>query len=363
MLWGDSMVIIIRDSPAFGIWTIVGLWFVFFGNLHVLIDAKKSAPPNSSTLDFSYLHRVKSSILGEAIRQNILQIVNENKENQEEDAFVEVDLDISSSMIDKNLQDLISSIEESLPKPVSLKLIARANQWNINDATSLLQSIVEASTPPSCRPVEEFKAESKTESISKEDATTAKEVDDTKVVIVDDEKTLKSSEGTNETVIVEEEDEEKKDEDNDDVDIESNLTVVVDTTNDENTTSIDNNETTVDTENIGKEAIEDEDVNEEETAPKFNISISSLDLGWNNLAQLQSQQPQSQEGDGSSSSSSRRRRSSSRQQQKSNKLFLKSLTNLIANKVACPQTLKFPVCGLGPGACRAIGKVSISSLA
>ena len=40
------------------------------------------------------------------------------------------------------------------------------------------------------------------------------------------------------------------------------------------------------------------------------------------------------------------------------KNFLKSLQKLLQSRDKCPQTIRLDRCGLGPGACRAIGKVS-----
>jgi hypothetical protein len=65
------------------------------------------------------------------------------------------------------------------------------------------------------------------------------------------------------------------------------------------------------------------------TEPSF-ATIASLDLGWNDF---------SQNAPGS-------------------KIFLKSLQKLVESGDKCPQTLRLDVCGLGPGACRALGKVS-----
>jgi hypothetical protein len=68
---------------------------------------------------------------------------------------------------------------------------------------------------------------------------------------------------------------------------------------------------------------------ENSTEPSF-ATIASLDLGWNDF---------SQDAHGS-------------------KTFLKSLQKLVESGDKCPQTLRLDICGLGPGACRALGKVS-----
>jgi hypothetical protein len=68
---------------------------------------------------------------------------------------------------------------------------------------------------------------------------------------------------------------------------------------------------------------------EHSTEPSF-ATIATLDLGWNDF---------SQDAPGS-------------------KTFLRSLQKLVESGDKCPHTLRLDVCGLGPGACRALGKVS-----
>jgi hypothetical protein len=60
-------------------------------------------------------------------------------------------------------------------------------------------------------------------------------------------------------------------------------------------------------------------------------SIASLDLGWNDFGG---------------------------EHLPGSKLFLKSLQNLVASRSRCPLTLRLDICGLGPSACRALGKVN-----
>ena len=98
----------------------------------------------------------------------------------------------------------------------------------------------------------------------------------------------------------------------------------------------------------------------------YNITIQSLDLGWNNLGQPQQVASRNNDDDDefgggggmdtTSPSERRRRKRRTQEQHKQSKAFLKSLTKLIESP-SCPQTLRFQVCGLGPSACRAIGKV------
>jgi hypothetical protein len=62
-------------------------------------------------------------------------------------------------------------------------------------------------------------------------------------------------------------------------------------------------------------------------------TVASLDLGWNDFG-----------GENLPGSKS----------------FLKSLQNLVASRNRCPLTLRLDLCGLGPSACRALGKVNRS---
>jgi hypothetical protein len=70
------------------------------------------------------------------------------------------------------------------------------------------------------------------------------------------------------------------------------------------------------------------DDNKNESLPPF--LLQSLDLGWNNLGPDQT----------------------------GSKEFLSSLRRLIELPEKCPRVLRLCKCGLGPAACRAIGKVS-----
>jgi hypothetical protein len=248
-------------------------------------------------LDFSYLHRVKSTMLGDAIRQNLMSLLDE--EAKEDNIDVGVDIDVSASMIGKDLKDLlVSSLEGSYPAPVSIQLTARANQWTMDEAAVLLQSIVETTSGSS----------------EKQEPAEDEQIGTSLLPIVESSVQTDTEIEVNETAI------------------ESNETVI-----DSNETVIDSNEKLVDSNNTTIISMDDNQTatvttTTEEDSASFNISIQSLDLGWKNF------------GQGSSSKSRR------------SKAFLKSLQKLIESKT-CPQTLRFPVCGLGPGACRAIGKV------
>lgn len=74
---------------------------------------------------------------------------------------------------------------------------------------------------------------------------------------------------------------------------------------------------------------EDSNNDEKPTETQSSLVLQSLDLGWNNL------------GPGQTGS----------------KDFLSSLRKLIENPDKCPRVLRLYRCGLGPAACRAIGKV------
>jgi hypothetical protein len=66
----------------------------------------------------------------------------------------------------------------------------------------------------------------------------------------------------------------------------------------------------------------------EPTEPDF-ATVASLDLGWNDLGQ----------------------------ELTGTKGFLKALQKLVESQERCPQTVRLDLCGLGPAACRALGKV------
>jgi hypothetical protein len=95
----------------------------------------------TTNLDLSYLHRTKSSILADAIRATISE---QQQQTLEDDGSI-VDIDISASMIGKDIQDLISSLLDTAHATVvsrKINLTARGNQWRPEDASKLFQAIV-----------------------------------------------------------------------------------------------------------------------------------------------------------------------------------------------------------------------------
>lgn len=79
--------------------------------------------------------------------------------------------------------------------------------------------------------------------------------------------------------------------------------------------------------NMIKSILGEDDVTESSHTPPF--LLQSLDLGWNNLGPDQT----------------------------GSKEFLTALRRLIEDPEKCPRVLRLCNCGLGPAACRAIGKV------
>ena len=209
-----------------------------------------SSQPQLATtkLDFSYLHRVKSSSLAEAIRDEL-----EEKEN---DDVATVEIDISASMIGKDIQEVLSSIEEQ-GSSTTLRLVARQNQWSPSEAATILKALI---------------AEKKSSVSKKAPVVTTTETDEN----VD-------SSGT-------------KAEDIKQVDP---LYEVAETAAYRSTTGF--------------------------------PSIQSLDLGWNELSQ----------------------------DHRGSKMFLKALQKVVEDSNTCPEIIRLDVCGLGPAACRALGKVRV----
>ena len=79
-------------------------------------------------LDLSFLHRVKSSTLVTAIKQTI-------------DKSKEIEIDVSSSLIEKDLREFISLLAKNKAKSITLK--ARSNQWSQQEVAMLLKAITD----------------------------------------------------------------------------------------------------------------------------------------------------------------------------------------------------------------------------
>jgi uncharacterized protein with von Willebrand factor type A (vWA) domain len=216
--------------------------------LLILLCQPSTASSSTTQLDLSYLHRTQSSTLANAIRARL-------SEQQKSDEDIIVDIDISASMIGKDIQDLTSSLEtDGMPSSRKVYLTARGNQWRPDDASKLFQAIVGPEKP--IKEKEEANKEQKEKSVT---GSTEQEAS-----------TEKNSEHNPNDKL--------------------------------------------------------ETAKEVET---LFACIECLDLAWNDF---------SQEHLGS-------------------KAFLKALQNTIQDSRKCPKVLRLDVCGLGPAACRAIGKV------
>lgn len=194
---------------------------------------------SANLLDLSYLHRVKSTTLADAIKEAFGADVQD------------LDIDISSSMIRKDINDLLTALEGR--ESSSVRLAVRRNQWSPDEAATLLNAIV----------------------------------------------------GTDNNT--------RKDEGN------SNPQTKDDSEFNGKTSEKEGNQDPPDTDLI--ESMET-------VAPGF-ASIASLDLSWNDLSH----------------------------NHRGSKNFLKYLQKTIQDSRKCPSILRFDVCGLGPSACRALGKV------
>jgi hypothetical protein len=201
-----------------------------------LLSCQKAISSSAAAkLDLSYLHRTKASAIADAIRETL-------KENQN------VDIDISSSLIGKDVKDLLLSLEGR--ESATIQLAARRNYWSSDEAASLFQAIVGPD-----------KSNEKGKDAKKE------------------ESGLTASKPDEET--------------NQDYDAQKSDTQ-----------------------------------KEEEDSSGF-ASIVSLDLGWNDIGH----------------------------DSRKSKSFLKALQKTVEDPKKCPTVLRFDVCGLGPNACRALGKV------
>eukprot|EP00980_Cylindrotheca_fusiformis_P002708 scaffold627_cov125-Cylindrotheca_fusiformis.AAC.25 len=82
----------------------------------------------ATRLDLSFFHRVKSSNLADAIKSTL-------------DTSEYIEIDISSSLIGKELKDVLSSLTENpADKARSIDLTARSNNWSQKEAATLLEA-------------------------------------------------------------------------------------------------------------------------------------------------------------------------------------------------------------------------------
>jgi hypothetical protein len=264
-------------------------WFILL-LLPLVVCGSTSSSTAQLSLDLSYLHSCPSDDLAVAIRETLTQ-------QQQQEPIV--DIDLTASLIGKNISGILESLKpfdnknegSPLQNPplqttttttttttTFVRLTARRNQWSSEDAIQILNFVLENSP--------------------------------------------------NETITNESSVEEKDDDDSD------NAGAAVVTT----TETDDNNNITID-----KNEEEEEDATKTDgkihtgnnnKPPLAFVSIQSLDLGWNNLGRV----------------------SGSRSASSGVKTMNKALRRLLSDSRQCPPSIRLNVCGLGPSSCRDIAK-------
>jgi len=252
---------------------------------------------STSTLDLSYLHRTKSSLVSLAIEEAL-----QKEENLQE-------VDVSASYIGKEIDHLLSLFQQQDIHPQrTFGIIAQRNQWTQKEATRLLETII---GPES----EEIKVVPPPPKKSTRKKRSRKSSQNDAKAVQDEERSTTITKDGNVTSI------------------EDESTALSDGVNvTKNVTSKDDKSTQV----IGEETTKVDDVSKNETTvppPRLvSQAITRVDLGWNDLGL------------------------SSDMRSTSDKAWYQILLRTIKNRDRCPQDLRFPACGLGPAACRAIAK-------
>ncbi|VEU36305.1 unnamed protein product [Pseudo-nitzschia multistriata] len=279
--------------------------------------AVSAAAPVSSTLqniaaetvhrlDLSYLHRSKAGDLAEVIRGTLeLQKEQEHPPTKEEnDESAVVDIDLTASLIGKNLSEILSSLkrgEEESPSslrgnteapPTVVRLTTRRNQWSPKEATVVLDFVSNNG------PTNEIIAESD-EQLTEENKT-----------LDGNDKNATAAPGS---LLASQKD------------TDSETTIAL--ASDENITTM---------EETAEQSMEHKIATV--TRPAF-VTIQTLDLGWNNL------------GSDRTDGGPRRRGAAS-----GVRLMNKALRKLLSSPKHCPRTIRLDVCGLGPSACRDMAK-------
>lgn len=254
-----------------------------------------------SLVDLSFLHRTKSSLLAQAI----LDILQQKHDN--------VDVDVSASFVEKNISDLTCFLNEDVTvTPRQCGIIAQHNQFTNQQATVLLEGILgpelqeETIKEESKKSAENSKRKKKRR--KNEDAVSLDaKVDDVEVLgnetLVDNTNATAAASGNNVTASQE---------------------------------ATENSTETVSESNITVVANASESSSSEGAPPRrsFAYRVARLDLGWNDLGG----------------------RTDTKSARDANKAWHQILQRTIQSWDRCPTELRFPVCGLGPAACRAMAK-------
>ena len=312
-------------------------------------------PETVHSLDLSYLHRCGVGDIADAIRGTLEELrsgdgsahPNETPETNTGEAHstiasAAVDIDLTASLIGKNISDILSSFQGSeeqqddtrLVSSMMVRLTARRNQLSPKEVTAILDFLLQNGPT--------------NETITTTTSTVMDELekDETKVAspLVTDDKDDDPSPATSTGEISEGET------DNSNriaADAAADDTASDDVRTPEGSTQPPQ---TDDDLNVSVAPDETVDVNDETEPlaeainpiaktilrPAF-VSIQSLDLGWNNL------------GGGASSSSSRRSSAGTRS-------VNGAIRKLLADSELCPPTIRLDVCGLGPPACREMAR-------
>jgi hypothetical protein len=263
--------------------TMLSRWLILL--LLSLLFCSTSSSTAQLSLDLSYLHSCPSDDLAVAIRETLTQ-------QQQQKPIV--DIDLTASLIGKNISGILESLKpfdnknegSPLQNPplqttttttTFVRLTARRNQWSSEDAIKILNFVLENGP---------------NEIITNVSSVEEKDGDD--------------SDNAGAAVVITEADD------------DNNITIDKNKEEEEDTTKTD-----------GKIHMGNKN-----KPPLALFSIQSLDLGWNNLGRIS----------GSRSASSGVR------------TMNKALRRLLSDSRQCPPSIRLNVCGLGPSSCRDIAK-------
>lgn len=215
-----------------------------------------------------------------------------------------VDIDLTSSLIDKDIDSVIDALHilSSTREPsLKIRLTVRRNSWTASEATRLLQAMI--AEPET---IQSNKTDNKTE--------TAEDVTITSNITTNKNETAAETKGSGAASTT----------------FGGGGTETMEVPLDTEPHSVAVNE------NVSHD-VDGEELEESEIVISKFVAVESLDLGWNNYSQ--------------------------EHQSKGYKKFLKALQGLLESPEKCPKVLSLDVCGLGPAACRAIGKVRLVDFA
>lgn len=102
-----------------------------------------STSSQKTKLDLSYLHRVKSDTLANVLKNTLQKQSN-------------VEVDLSSSLIGKDIKSIVSIFKDDTHEDSTIDLIARSNNWSSRDGRLLLEAVL-ARTEQKNNTIEESK--------------------------------------------------------------------------------------------------------------------------------------------------------------------------------------------------------------